>query len=177
MMIKKKVKYKSLGRFLPENFLDDVLPPKVWKRNFLTGSISELKIRPSIIKTVVTQGIIKKREFLKTVSNVIKTYKVRAHEMERSGVRAYKTEAINDEVLLKQRVEDSLLYAQMQTEKEDHEGDFYRWLPSDADNPDPEHALLYGKIFKVGDGDKDGNMPMERFGCRCAIEWLEKAKP
>lgn len=171
----KKVKYKVLGRFVPEVFLNDVLPPKVWKKNFLVGAISELKIKPKIIKTIVSQGIIKKRDFLKTVSHVVKTYKIRAREMERSGVRAYKAEAINDEVLLKQRVEDTLLYSQMQTEKEDHDGQYYRWLPSDAENPDPQHALLYGKIFKVGEGDIDDNMPMERFGCRCAIEWLEKS--
>ena len=36
----------------------------------------------------------------------------------------------------------------------------------------PEHQLLYGKIFKVGEGDKNGNMPCERYGCKCGIEWL-----
>ena len=49
-------------------------------------------------------------------------------------------------------------------------------MPSDAKNPDPEHQLLYGKIFRVGEGDKDGNMPGERYGCRCGIEWLSESK-
>ena len=61
----------------------------------------------------------------------------------------------------------------MQEEKQAHKGEFYRWLPSNAQNPDPEHQLLYGKIFRVGEGDKEGNMPGERYGCRCGIEWLK----
>ena len=56
--------------------------------------------------------------------------------------------------------------------KAQHKGEFYRWMPSSAENPDPQHGLLYGKIFRVGEGDKEGNMPGERYGCQCGIEWL-----
>ncbi len=85
-------------------------------------------------------------------------------------------QAVNGGALLKQRIINAVIYDGVQTQKQAHEGQFYRWLPSDAQNPDPEHQLLYGKVFRVGTGDKDGNMPGERYGCRCGIEWLEEAE-
>lgn len=52
--------------------------------------------------------------------------------------------------------------------KDRYEGEFYIWLPSDAEEPDPEHQLNYGKKFQVGEGE----MPGDRFGCRCGMEIL-----
>lgn len=85
---------------------------------------------------------------------------------------AKREEGIGTQALLSQRIENFLVWNKVQEEKQAHQGEFYRWLPSDAENPDPEHQLLYGKIFRVGEGDKEGNMPGERYGCRCGIEWL-----
>lgn len=81
-------------------------------------------------------------------------------------------EEIADEKLLKQRLQGLVLYNEVERQKEEHAGEYYRWLPSESKVPDPEHQLLYGKIFKVGEGDKNGNMPCERYGCKCGIEWL-----
>jgi uncharacterized protein YunC (DUF1805 family) len=39
--------------------------------------------------------------------------------------------------------------------------------------PDSQHQLLYGKKFKVGTGDKEGNMPGERWGCMCGMKILD----
>ena len=66
-----------------------------------------------------------------------------------------------------------ITYNEVQALKKEHKGKRYRWLPSGALNPDPEHQLLYGQIFNVGEGDKDGNMPGERYGCQCGIEWID----
>ena len=71
------------------------------------------------------------------------------------------------------RAEAGKLLCPRRDEKDAALYEFYRWMPSDAKNPDPEHQLLYGKIFRVGEGDKEGNMPGERYGCRCGIEWLD----
>lgn len=81
-------------------------------------------------------------------------------------------EEIADEKLLKQRLQGLVLWNEVETMKQEHAGEYYRWLPSESKVPDPEHQLLYGKIFKVGEGDKNGNMPCERYGCKCGIEWL-----
>jgi hypothetical protein len=171
---KNRKKFKSSGYFLPDEFLDEVLPVKTWKKRFVTGPVDDLKVKQSIIKTLVVAGVINKKELTATITNVLTGYKARAHKLEKVGVRAYKAEAINNEALLKQRVKDTLVYAQVQTEKKEHAGQYYRWLPSSAINPDFEHQSLYGEIFRVGQGDKDGNMPGERFGCQCGIEWLEQ---
>jgi hypothetical protein len=52
--------------------------------------------------------------------------------------------------------------------KRNYKGEYYIWLPSDAENPDPFHQLNYGKKFKIGRGE----MPGDRYGCRCGMEVL-----
>ena len=49
---------------------------------------------------------------------------------------------------------------------------YYKWLPSTSKEQNPEHALLYGKVFKIGTGDKDGYMPGKRNGCHCGMKIL-----
>ena len=89
------------------------------------------------------------------------------------GFRKYKSMALHDEKLLKNRIANLVIYEEMQHQKQEHKGQRYRWLPSSAKEPEPEHQLLYGKIFNYGEGDADGNMPAERYGCQCGIEWLD----
>lgn len=79
---------------------------------------------------------------------------------------------INDPKLLIQRVENAVIYQISQDIKEQYSGEFYEWLPSDAEEPDPEHQLNYGKIFQVGVGDSNGEDPGERYGCRCGMRIL-----
>lgn len=171
----KKNKYKVVGRFMPDDFLNEILPEKTWNKNFVSGGLNNLTVQKRIIKTLVARSAITNKDLTETISAVLAGYKTRGRILEKMGVKAYKTEAIKDGVLLKQRVRDAVVYAQVQAEKKEHKGGYYRWLPSSAVNPDPEHQVLYGRIFPVGDGDKDGNMPGERYGCQCGIEWLEKA--
>ena len=104
----------------------------------------------------------------------ILTYKALAQdEKEKQAAKYWDTLTLTigrKEMLAK--VEAAKLLCPRRDEKDAALYEFYRWLPSDAKNPDPEHQLLYGKIFRVGEGDKEGNMPGERYGCRCGIEWL-----
>lgn len=67
-----------------------------------------------------------------------------------------------------QRVRNSVLWQITQGIKEKYKGEKYRWLPSEANEPDPEHQLNYGKTFIVGQGE----MPGDRPGCQCGIEIL-----
>ena len=60
------------------------------------------------------------------------------------------------------------MYQVSQEIKDKYKGDKYEWLPSDAEDPDPEHQLNYGKIFTIGEGE----MPNERYGCRCGMRIL-----
>ena len=69
-----------------------------------------------------------------------------------------------------QRIQNNAVYEIAQSIKENYDGAEYEWLPSDADTPDPEHQLNYGKVFKVGVGE----MPGERYGCKCGMNILVK---
>jgi len=73
-----------------------------------------------------------------------------------------------DDKLAIQRIQNNAVYEIGEKIKENYSGEYYEWLPSDADEPDPEHQLNYGKIFRVGEGE----MPGDRYGCKCGMNIL-----
>ncbi len=79
-----------------------------------------------------------------------------------------KEEILDDPAQLVQRVQNEIVFQVAGEIKDRYAGEFYIWLPSDASEPDPEHQLLYGKKFQIGDGE----MPGDRIGCRCGMEIL-----
>lgn len=79
-----------------------------------------------------------------------------------------KDEILDDPAQLVQRVQNEVVFQVAGEIKDRYAGEFYVWLPSDAEEPDPEHQLNYGKKFQVGDGE----MPGDRYGCRCGMEIL-----
>ena len=155
--------------FNPNNFLKLVFGKAFFKGKILT---SDLDLKKLVMQSILKATTLSEREVDATVYKVVDNYEKKIKTLKKEGVRAYKAEALNDEVLLKDRLENLVLWNEVQHLKEEHDGEFYRWLPSSAETPDPEHQLLYGKIFKVGEGDKEGNMPAERYGCKCGIEFL-----
>jgi hypothetical protein len=66
------------------------------------------------------------------------------------------------------RVQNAVVYEIAQDIKDQYRGEFYEWLPSDAETPDPIHQLNYGKKFQMGKGE----MPGDRYGCRCGMNVL-----
>ena len=153
----------------PDRLLREVLGA-VWKRKTLLNRNFDLK--REVKRAILKLDIMSKRELDAMLEKVTDFYTEKAERLQEEGDRAFKKDAVNNEKLLKQRVEMAVTYYEVDKEAKEHEGGFYRWLPSEAKEPEPEHQLLYGKIFKVGEGDKEGNMPMQRWGCRCGIEWL-----
>lgn len=79
-----------------------------------------------------------------------------------------KDELLADPRQLIQRVQNEVIFQIKDEIATKYAGEFYTWLPSDAEEPDPEHQLNYGKNFQVGDGE----MPGDRIGCRCGMEIL-----
>ena len=57
--------------------------------------------------------------------------------------------------------------------KDKYAGELARWLPSDAEEPRPEHQLNYGKTYVIGEGI-GGVEPGDEYGCRCGVEILTK---
>lgn len=159
-----------MTRFYPDRYLAQVLPKGFSEKGLLFDNLNP---RKTYLRALLQAAGRNGKELKSSVYETIHQYVKKEAELKAAGVEAFKEEAVNDQTLLTQRIENFLIWNKVQEEKSAHSGQFYRWLPSDAEHPDPEHQLLYGKIFQVGKGDKDGNMPGERYGCRCGIEWLD----
>lgn len=97
--------------------------------------------------------------------NASRFYKNRYKENDLS-----RKEVLGDKKLLVSRVQNAILNEVSKEIKQTYRGEFYEWLPSEAENPDPDHEKNYGKIFQVGVGE----MPGERFGCKCGMRILVK---
>lgn len=156
--------------FDPARFLKRVLPKGLEKTGLLKD---DLTIKQRYLKALVRASALTGREIKKEVYEAVDFYIAKEEKLRAAGVRAFKQEALAGQALLTQRIKNMLVYSEVQEQKKAHKGRMYRWLPSSAQEPDPEHQLLYGKIFREGEGDKEGHMPGERWGCQCGIEWLD----
>ncbi len=127
------------------------------------------------MQALILANLASKREIDSTVSKVVDGYQRKIDDLRDEGMPKAKATIIakSGEALLRQRIESLVVYNEIQNIKKENEGEKYRWLPSSSENPDPQHQLLYGKIFDVGEGDDEGNMPGERYGCNCGIEILK----
>ena len=136
----------------------------------------------SRIKKLITSSLSFKRQALAFLTSipfidekniadlVLKTladYNLRAVAAEGS-TRAAKKALAKDPKQIIQRVQNAVMFQTTKAVKKSYRGKSYRWLPSDAETPDPLHQLKYGKIFIVGKGE----MPQDRYGCRCGMEIL-----
>lgn len=133
---------------------------------------SDLELKQLALQSILKATNLSKREVEATVYKVVDNYEKKIKKLKKEKVKSFKAKALNNEILLKDRIENLVLWNEVQNLKKEHEGQYYRWLPSSSKEPDPEHQLLYGKIFKVGEGDKEGNMPSERYGCKCGMQIL-----
>lgn len=158
-------------KFYPDRFLKQVMPKSFYSQNLVD---KDFDLKKNALKAINRARTITGRPIDTTVYNVLSQYEQKYKGLIADGESSTQAfnEAVNNSALLRQRIEQTVVYDEIQNLKTQHTGEFYRWLPSGAANPDPEHQLLYGKIFRVGDGDKNGNMPGERYGCQCGIEWL-----
>lgn len=161
--------------FNPSQFLKSLFGAGFFKKKLLN---SDLELKKLALQSILKATNLSKRKVEATVYKVVDNYEEKMKKLKQEGIKAFKAKALNSEVLLKDRIENLVLWNEVQNLKQEHEGEFYRWLPSSAENPEPEHQLLYGKVFKVGEGDKEGNMPAERYGCKCGMQILtaEEAK-
>lgn len=156
--------------FYPDEFLKKTLGPGFFRKKLLNNDIE--------LKRTTVRGLLRARAIAgddldKSIDGVVAFYQNKADELKELGVKAFKADALNGEGLLKNRIENIVVQAEVQNIKKENMGKQYEWLPSDAAEPDPEHQLLYGQIFDVGEGDDEGNMPGERYGCQCGFRILD----
>lgn len=127
---------------------------------------SRLTFKKAALNFVDAIDFIDKKNVATTALKVIKEYKKRIKNADDKGDE--RKEIKQDPKLLINRVQNAVILQIKDEIKSRYFGEAYVWLPSDADEPDPEHQLNYGKTFKIGSGE----MPGDRIGCRCGMEIL-----
>ena len=143
----------------PNKMLAKAAPPAKIKK-MVRGNMT---LNKAALNFVDSFDFIDKKAVSTVALKTIKAYKARVKDesIEASDLK-------KDPAQLIQRVQNAVIY-QVATEiKTQYKGEQYEWLPSDAEEPDPEHQLNYGKIFVVGEQEDPG----ERYGCRCGMRIL-----
>lgn len=144
-------------KYEPSKLLKKIAPQKKIEK-LLRGNLS---LKKAALSFVSEFDFIDKDSVSRVALKTIKGYKKRVKENP-----DLKEDILEDPAQLVQRVQNEVVLQIADEIKDKYAGEFYIWLPSDADEPDPEHQLNYGKKFQVGDGE----MPGDRFGCRCGME-------
>lgn len=156
----------------PKELLKKIAPESKIKRMVS----SRVTLKRAALNFINSTEFIDKSAVSKVALKTINSYQERiAKEQAQAGLDKAAGDALEKEILadpkqLIQRVQNEVVFQVSNSIKENYEGEQYEWLPSDAEEPDPEHQLNYGKIFTVGDGE----MPGERIGCRCGMRILVK---
>lgn len=151
-------------------------PDKLLRRIMPEGKIKKMLSRRLDPKRAALSFIdnvpfLARKDISKVAVKTLANYRERVDKekaINRDDGRELEKELATNPRLLIQRVQNAVVYQVSQEIKETYHGELYEWLPSDAEEPDPEHQLNYGKIFEVGVGE----MPGERYGCRCAMRLL-----
>lgn len=147
--------------FDPSAFLKKVAPKRKIEK-LLSDSVS---LKKSALSFVSAADFLSKKAISRVAAKTIKGYQERI----KLDPKAEK-EILSDPKQLIQRVQNEVILQIGSEIRDTYYGEKYEWLPSDAEEPDPEHQLNYGKVFLVGDGE----MPGERIGCRCGMNILVK---
>jgi hypothetical protein len=150
----------------PSKLLNKIAPEAKIK-NLLSSDLSLKKTALSFVDDI---EFLSKKGIKDTALSVVKNYKDRVAQESGTDKKDLKDELQGDPKQLIQRVQNEVVLQIHDQIKTNYHGEFYVWLPSDAEEPDPEHQLNYGKTFQVGVGE----MPGDRIGCRCGMEILVK---
>jgi len=143
----------------PSKIIKRLAPEKAVKK--LLGQT--LSLKKTALRFASKTEVLSEKSIERVALKTIKGYKARVKDD--PSIRA---SIVKDPAQLIQRVQNEVITQVADEIKEQYSGEFYIWLPSDADEPDPEHQLLYGQKFQIGVGE----MPGDRYGCRCGMEIL-----
>lgn len=146
-------------KYDPSKLLSKVAP----KGRLKKALTSRLSVKKAALKFAQEFDFLDKKAVESVALKTIKQYKKRA-----KGDPEMRQDLKRDPAQLIQRVQNEVVQQASAEIRNQYTGEFYIWLPSDAAEPDPEHQLKYGKKFRIGDGE----MPGDRYGCRCGMEIL-----
>lgn len=156
----------------PKKMLAKIAPESKIKR-LLKGNISLKKTALSFVDAI---DFLDKKSVATVALKTIRGYQERIAKaqadagFEKGAGNEVESEILDDPKQLIQRVQNEVVLQISDEIKSKYQGEAYEWLPSDAEEPDPEHQLNYGKVFTIGEGE----MPGDRIGCRCGMNILVK---
>lgn len=153
----------------PTRMLKKLAPRAAIKRIVSTGG-HRIALKKAALRAVADIGIVSDKDLADTALGVVKQYKEKYADLRDTGAAAAEAmgEAVGDAELLINRVQNLVVFNIQAKVRENYDGEQYEWLPSDADEPRPEHQLYYGAVRTVG----VGLMPGEEPGCRCGMRLL-----
>lgn len=154
-------------RYSPLKLLKKVAPERLVKRM----TTKNLSLNRATLKSLSgAADILGRKKLEKVALKVIRQYRKKYSDLREEGesVTEARDTSLNGSVLMVQRVQNEIVFEIKEEIKHTYRGEMYEWLPSDADEPDPEHQLNYGKRFTIGKGE----MPGDRPGCRCGMRIL-----
>lgn len=156
----------------PKELLKKIAPEAKIKR-LVKGDLTLKKAALSFVDAV---DYIDKKSVAEVALNTVRSYQEREAKaqveagFDSNAGKELASDIKKDPKLLINRVQNEVVFQISREIKSTYEGEEYEWLPSDADEPDPEHQTLYGTIRVIGVGE----MPGERYGCRCGMRILVK---
>lgn len=154
--------------FDPRNMLKKIAPIRKVEK-ILSGRVTVKRTALSFLDDV--EGIDKK-QVLDVALKTVKSYKARIKAAE-DAAGEIKAEIVDDPKLLINRVQNEIVFQMHEGIRRNYRGQRARWLPSDADEPRPEHQLNYGKEYIIGEGI-NGIEPGDEYGCKCGVEILDE---
>lgn len=166
--------------FDPKSFVSKIAPERRIKK-LLGKNISLKKSALSFASGIAEADDISVKLDKKAITSValktVKAYQMREAKavadagFDRSAGAEVRRELAADPKQLIQRVQSEVIFQVHEKIKEQYAGQRARWLPSDAQEPRPEHQLNYGKEYVIGEGI-DGVEPGDEYGCQCGVEIL-----
>lgn len=143
-------------KYDPAALLRKVAPKKKIER-MVSSRVTLKKASLSFVSDI---DFLDRKSIERVALKTIKGYKKRV-----KADSEIKSDLLDDPKQLIQRVQNEVVFQVAGEIKGRYAGEAYTWLPSSAEEPDPEHQLNYGVVFQVGDGE----MPGERYGCQCGM--------
>lgn len=158
-------------KYSPNKIIKKLAPERQLKKLLKNN----LDLKRTALSFVNEWDVLDKKDITRVALKTINGYKERIAKLqaeagEKAAGVALAKEILSDPAQLIQRVQNEVIFQVKEEIKETYSGESYIWTPSDASEPSPEHQLNYGKTFLIGDGE----MPGDRYGCRCGMDILVK---
>lgn len=133
---------------------------------------SKLSLKKAVLATISNVKFdLDIKQIEKVALKTLKSYRDRLKKQDSDDRVELKEEILSNPKLLVQRVQNAVVFQIHEEIKQKYRGEKARWLPSDAEEPRPEHQLYYGKVYTIGEGI-NGVEPGDKPGCKCGVEIL-----